>query len=41
MREILYVYNEDNPINDHKVDMSKQWEYAKGGRMKSPYKELE
>ncbi|MAP55892.1 MAG: hypothetical protein CL605_13415 [Altibacter sp.] len=40
MREILYVYNEENPINDHKVDISKQWRYARAGRMKSPYKEL-
>ena len=40
MEEILYVYNESNPINEHKVDMRKQWEFARKGRNKKSYKKL-
>ena len=40
MNEFLYVYNEGNPINDHKVDMQKQWSFAKEARSKKPYERL-
>jgi glycosyltransferase involved in cell wall biosynthesis len=40
IEETMYVYNESNPINDHKVDMHKQWEFARKGRNKKPYKKL-
>ena len=38
MDKINYVYNEGNPINDHKVNMSKVNETIKEIRNKKPYK---
>lgn len=37
MKDILYVYNESNPINDHKVNLQKQLTFANLGRAKKPY----
>lgn len=38
--EYLYVYNEENPINDHKVDVSTQWHLAGIARRKRKYEKL-
>ena len=40
MKDILYIYNETNPINDHKVNLQKQLIYANMGRLKNKYVEL-
>lgn len=40
MNEILYVYNEENPLNEHKVDLRKQWELARIGRKMECYDQL-
>lgn len=40
MPEINYVYNEENPINDHKVDLQLVNEIANKIRAKKPYKKL-
>lgn len=36
----LYVYNEQNPINDHKVDMGKQWLLARVARKNKKYSKM-
>jgi hypothetical protein len=41
MEDINYIYNEQNPINDHKVDLSLVNEIAVKIRNKSPYKKLD
>jgi hypothetical protein len=38
--DILYVYNESNPINDHKVDLSKVRNIHNLISNKTPYKKL-
>lgn len=38
--DILYIYNEGNPINDHKVNFSKVIENHNLLKNKQPYKEL-
>lgn len=40
MNEINYVYNESNPINDHKVDLKMVTEIANKIRNKSKYNKL-
>jgi glycosyltransferase involved in cell wall biosynthesis len=40
MGEINYVYNEENPINDHKVDLTLVNEFANKIRAMKPYKKL-
>jgi hypothetical protein len=40
MDEINYVYNEENPINDHKVDLTLVNEFANKIRAMKPYKKL-
>ena len=40
LKEINYVYNESNPINDHKVHMQKVNRLVKEIRSKKPYKML-
>ena len=40
MSDINYVYNEQNPINDHKVDLTLVNEIAVKIRAKEPYKKL-
>lgn len=40
MEEINYVYNADNPINEHKVDMRMVNEHASKIRNKKPYNRL-
>ena len=40
MSDINYVYNEQNPINDHKVDLTLVNEIAVKIRSKEPYKKL-
>ena len=40
MKDILYIYNEFNPLNDHKVNLQKQLTFANIGRSKSKYKKL-
>ena len=40
MKDILYIYNETNPINDHKVNLHKQLVYANIGRLKNSYLKL-
>ena len=40
MEEINYVYNETNPINEHKVDMSMVLDHANRIRAKKPYSKL-
>jgi len=37
MKDILYIYNESNPINDHKVNLQKQLTFANIGRAKNKY----
>ena len=37
MEDILYIYNESNPINDHKVNLHKQLIYANIGRSRNRY----
>ena len=37
MKDILYIYNESNPINDHKVNLQKQLTFANIGRAKKSY----
>lgn len=39
--EVLYVYNESNPINDHKVNMSKVSSTVNVIRNKQPYIKIE
>jgi glycosyltransferase involved in cell wall biosynthesis len=41
MEDINYIYNEQNPINDHKVDLSLVNEIAVKIRNKPPYKKLD
>jgi glycosyltransferase involved in cell wall biosynthesis len=38
--ETLYIYNESNPLNDHKVNMNKVRESVEKIRNKSPYSKL-
>lgn len=38
--ECLYVYNEDNPLNEHKVNLGNQWKLAKLGRSYPKYEVL-
>jgi glycosyltransferase involved in cell wall biosynthesis len=38
--DILYVYNESNPLNDHKVNMGKVMESVNKLRAKQPYERL-
>ena len=38
--DILYVYNAENPINEHKVDLSMVNNHATRIRQKEPYKKL-
>lgn len=40
MKEINYVYNAENPINEHKVDISMVTNHAIRIRNKKPYKKL-
>jgi glycosyltransferase involved in cell wall biosynthesis len=40
MEEINYIYNEENPINDHKVNLSSVNEIVVRLRNKEPYKKL-
>jgi len=40
MTEVNYVYNESNPINEHKVSMDKVLKTAAAIRSKQPYKQL-
>jgi glycosyltransferase involved in cell wall biosynthesis len=40
MTDINYVYNAENPINEHKVDMSMVNNHASRIRNKTPYKRL-
>lgn len=40
MNEVNYVYNAENPINEHKVDMSMVTNHAIRIRNKTPYKKL-
>lgn len=41
MTDINYVYNGENPINEHKVDMKMVTDHATRIRQKKPYKLLE
>lgn len=41
MEEVNYIYNETNPINEHKCDMKMVNEHAQRIRNKTPYKRLE
>jgi len=41
MKDINYVYNEDNPLNDHKVNMPKVSQTVVQIRNRPPYKRLE
>lgn len=38
--EVLYIYNESNPINDHKVNLNNVFDIAKKIRNKKIYKKL-
>ena len=40
MSEINYIYNETNPINEHKVDMFMVNKHANDIRSKQSYKKL-
>ncbi len=40
MKEVNYKYNEDNPLNDHKVNMSSVSEIVVKIRNREPYKRL-
>jgi hypothetical protein len=40
MTEINYVYNGENPINEHKVDMTMVNDHATKIRNKKPYEKL-
>ena len=40
IKDILYIYNMDNPLNDHKVDNSYQISLEKEIRNKPPYEKL-
>lgn len=40
MSEINYIYNEQNPINEHKVNMSMVLDHANAIRNKQPYSKL-
>ena len=40
MDDVNYVYNEENPINDHKVDLTLVNEFANKIRAMKPYKKL-
>ena len=40
MTDINYVYNAENPINEHKVDMSMVTDHANRIRNKQPYSKL-
>ncbi len=41
MEDINYIYNETNPINEHKCDMSMVTYYAQRIRNKEPYERLQ
>lgn len=41
MNEVNYIYNEQNPLNDHKVDMTLVTDIAVKIRNMEPYKKLE
>jgi len=38
--EVLYVYNESNPINDHKIDLNKVRNTHNLIANKTPYKKI-
>jgi glycosyltransferase involved in cell wall biosynthesis len=40
MNNVNYIYNAENPINEHKVDMSMVQNHAERIRRKTPYKRL-
>lgn len=40
MQEVNYIYNETNPINEHKIDMSMVTSFASRIRNKTPYERL-
>ena len=40
MDEVNYVYNETNPINEHKIDIRMVNDHASRIRSKKPYKKL-
>ena len=40
MNEINYIYNEGNPLNDHKVNMNKVTKIVNEIRNMSPYKKI-
>jgi hypothetical protein len=40
MSDVNYVYNAENPINEHKVDMSMVTDHATRIRNKQPYQKL-
>jgi len=37
MVEVNYIYNEQNPLNDHKINMGKVNYYVGYAKNKSPY----
>mgnify|MGYP003626359074 CR=1 FL=1 len=37
IKDILYIYNVSNPLNDHKVDNAQQMEFERQIRNKAPY----
>ena len=41
MSDINYVYNGDNPMNEHKIDMGMVTDHSSRIRNKKPYKKLE
>ena len=41
MSEVNYIYNGDNPTNEHKVDMSMVNDHSSKIKSKEPYKKLE
>jgi hypothetical protein len=40
MQEVNYIYNETNPINEHKIDMCMVTSFASRIRNKTPYERL-
>jgi hypothetical protein len=38
--DILYIYNESNPLNDHKVNMANVTQTVNKIRAKKPYSKL-
>lgn len=40
IEEVLYIYNAENPINEHKVDINMVTDHAMRLRLKEPYSKL-